>query len=83
MKKYRSERKGRRSFDTAIEYGTVAMVAREKTRTGRAAFRATRCGGLAGAGGKFQVVVAQRAQARDFGHAVRLQWEVGSHVEID
>jgi hypothetical protein len=34
MKKYRSERKGRRSFDTAIEYGRVAMLAREKTRTG-------------------------------------------------
>jgi hypothetical protein len=29
MKKYRSERKGRRSFDTAIEYGTVVMVARK------------------------------------------------------
>lgn len=40
MKK--SERKGPRSFDTAIEYGTVAMVAREKTRTARAAVRATR-----------------------------------------
>ena len=39
MKK--SERKGRRSFDTAIEYGTVAMVAREKTRTAKAAVRAT------------------------------------------
>lgn len=30
MKKYRSERKGRRSFDTAIQYGTVAMVARKR-----------------------------------------------------
>jgi hypothetical protein len=40
MKK--SERKGRRSFDTAIEYETVAMVAREKTRTTKAAVRATR-----------------------------------------
>ena len=40
MKK--SERKGRRSFDTAIEYGTVAMVGREKTRTAKAAVRATR-----------------------------------------
>jgi len=39
MKK--SERKGRRSFDTAIEYGTMAMVAREKTRTAKAAVRAT------------------------------------------
>jgi hypothetical protein len=26
-----SERKGRRSFDTATEYGTVAMMAKEKT----------------------------------------------------
>ena len=26
-KKYRSARKGRRSFDTAIEYGTVAIIA--------------------------------------------------------
>jgi hypothetical protein len=33
MKKYRSKRKGRRSFDTAIEYGTVAITATEKTRT--------------------------------------------------
>jgi hypothetical protein len=41
MKKYRSNRKGRRSFDTAIEYGTVAMVAKEKTRTARPAVRAT------------------------------------------
>ena len=40
MKK--SERKGRRSFDTAIEYGTAAMVAWEKTRTAKAAVRATR-----------------------------------------
>jgi hypothetical protein len=37
----RSERKGRRSFDTAIEYGTVAMIATEKTRTARPAGRAT------------------------------------------
>ena len=35
IKKYRSERKGRRSFDTAIEYGTVAMMATDKTRTRR------------------------------------------------
>jgi TctA family transporter len=46
MKK--SERKGRRSFDTAIEYGTVAMVAREKTRTAKAAVRATRSGRCCG-----------------------------------
>ena len=43
MKKYRSERKGRRTCDTAMEYGTGAMVAREKTRTAKAAVRATRC----------------------------------------
>jgi len=41
IKKYRSERKGRRSFDTAIEYGTVAMMATEKTRTAKSAVRAT------------------------------------------
>jgi hypothetical protein len=41
IKKYRSERKGRRSFDTAIEYGTVAMVAREKTRTAKSSVRAS------------------------------------------
>src|SRR5208337_1323523 len=40
IKKYRSERKGRRSFDTAIEYGTVAMIATEKTRTAKSAVRA-------------------------------------------
>ena len=42
MKKYRSESNGRRSFDTAIEYGTVAAVAREETRTAKATVRATR-----------------------------------------
>ena len=31
--KHRSQRKGRRSPDTAIECGTVAMMAAEKTRT--------------------------------------------------
>jgi hypothetical protein len=30
--KKKSERKGRRSFDPAIEYGMVAMLATEKTR---------------------------------------------------
>ena len=39
MKK--SGRKGRRSIDTAIDYGTVAMVARENTRTAKAAVHAT------------------------------------------
>jgi hypothetical protein len=29
----KSERKARRSFDTAIEYGTGAIMATEKTRT--------------------------------------------------
>ena len=37
MKK--SERKGRRSFDTAIEYGTVAIIGTEKTRTAESARR--------------------------------------------
>jgi hypothetical protein len=46
MKKYRSERKGRRSFDTAIEYGTVAVVASEKTRTAKAAVRARHRAGV-------------------------------------
>ena len=31
--KYRPEKKGRRSFDPAIEYGTVAIIATEKTWT--------------------------------------------------
>ena len=42
QKKYRSERKGRRSFDTAIEYGTATMMAMEMTRTAKSAVRATR-----------------------------------------
>jgi hypothetical protein len=41
IKKYRSERRGHRSFDTAIEYGTVAIIATEKTRTAKSAVRAT------------------------------------------
>jgi hypothetical protein len=41
MKKYRSERKGRRNFDTAPHYNTVDMIATEKTRTARSAVRAT------------------------------------------
>jgi hypothetical protein len=35
-------RKGGRSFDTAIEYGTAAMMAAEETRTAKSAVRATR-----------------------------------------
>ena len=31
IKDYRSERKRRRSFDAAIEYGTAAIIATEKT----------------------------------------------------
>jgi hypothetical protein len=42
MKKYRLERKGRRSFDTALHYDTADPVATEKTRTAKAAVRATR-----------------------------------------
>ena len=41
IKKRRSERKGRRSFDTAIEYVTVATMARERTRTATSTVRAT------------------------------------------
>jgi hypothetical protein len=41
MKKYRSERKGRPSYDTAIEYGVVATIATENTRTTKAAVRVT------------------------------------------
>jgi hypothetical protein len=41
MKKYRSERKGRRNFDTAPHYNTVDMIATENTRTARSAVRAT------------------------------------------
>ena len=41
MKKYRSERKGRRSFDTAVEYARVIAIANEKTRTAKTAVRAT------------------------------------------
>ena len=33
--KHRSQRKGRRSFETAIEYDTVARMAADKTRTRR------------------------------------------------
>jgi hypothetical protein len=31
----------KRSFDTAMEYGTVAIIATEKTRTAKSALRAT------------------------------------------
>jgi len=34
-KKYRSERKGRRSFDTRIQYDMANLMAIEKTRTRR------------------------------------------------
>ena len=33
MKKYRSERKGRRTLDTAPPYNTLDMITTEKTRT--------------------------------------------------
>jgi hypothetical protein len=33
IKKYRSERKGRRNFDTALQYNPVDMMATEKART--------------------------------------------------
>ena len=41
IKKRRSERKARRSFDTAIEYVTIATMARERTRTATSTVRAT------------------------------------------
>jgi len=41
MKKYRSERKGRRSFDTALHYNTLNTIATEKTRTAKSAVGAT------------------------------------------
>ena len=41
MKKYRSERNGRRSFYTTVEYPTVELMATQKTRTAKAAVRAT------------------------------------------
>jgi hypothetical protein len=37
----KAERKGRRSFDTARGYGTVGIIATEKTRTAKSAVRAT------------------------------------------
>ena len=39
--KYRFDRNGRRSFDTAVEYPTAEPAATEKTRTAKAAVRAT------------------------------------------
>ena len=42
IKKYPSLRKGRRSLDTAVEYGTVVIIATEQTRTAESAVRATR-----------------------------------------
>ena len=46
MKKYRLERKGRRSFDTALEYDTTGMMVSEKTRTTKPVVRATCYHGL-------------------------------------
>ena len=40
MKNYRAERKGRRNFDTALEYDTARMMVGEKTRTTKAVARA-------------------------------------------
>ena len=40
MKKYRCERKGRRSFDTTIPDNTVSPIASEETRTAKSAVRA-------------------------------------------
>ncbi len=41
MKKYRSERNGRRNFDTPLRYNTAGVTASQKTRTAKAAVRAT------------------------------------------
>jgi hypothetical protein len=41
INKYRPARKGRRSYDSAIDYDTVAIVAMVKTRTAKSAVRAT------------------------------------------
>jgi hypothetical protein len=40
IKKYRSKRKRRRSFGTAVEYGRVAIIATEKTLSAEPAVRA-------------------------------------------
>jgi len=57
MKKYWSDRKGRRNFDTALHYNAVDMIATEKTNNstqrvagspGRWDSAALRCGILAG-----------------------------------
>jgi len=39
VKKHRSERRSRRSFDATIEYGAVAMMAAGKTPTAKSAAR--------------------------------------------
>jgi len=41
MKKHRSERKGRRSRDLAVEYDTTVAIVREATRAAESAVRAT------------------------------------------
>jgi hypothetical protein len=41
IKKCRSERKRRRSFDTATEDGTVGIISTERTRTTKAVVLAT------------------------------------------
>jgi len=41
-KKFRFERKGRRSFDTGLEYDTASVIANQETRTAKPAVRATR-----------------------------------------
>ena len=42
IKKYRFERKGRRSFDTGLEYAPVSRLANQEPRTAKSAVRATR-----------------------------------------
>lgn len=42
MKRYRLERKGRRSLDVGLEYVMAAMFVTEETRTAKTAVRARR-----------------------------------------
>ncbi len=42
MKKYGSERKGRRRRDTVLEYDTAKVIARQEPRTSKTEVRATR-----------------------------------------
>ena len=60
-RKYRSEGKGPRSFDSAIEYGTATEMAREKTRTAKPAVRGYLLCGVALAGDRKASLCVSRA----------------------